>query len=189
MHINFFLGMDKVLRKVYANTLKNSPNCRLLVMSGSNELIIKTKLDTINVVPNDIIANHATLSADKKKFKYSYKNFENDVTEDNNNGEEIEEHICSFCKRAYCKGLAYERYVAEHGQFDEVHFICDGTNDICLCLRLRPTDYVYVRVEYGFDCILRHSTTREMKPAIPAQIRYWETGYDLYDEILPRNGC
>lgn len=77
-------------------------------------------------------------------------------------------------------GYAIQAYLDDHGPFDVVHYIGDGTNDVCPAIRLRPQDYLYVRAGYGLDLAIHHGLSQgQYIVRILAKIYYWNTGFDL----------
>jgi len=95
--------------KVFVSTIQNGNN-HLVILSGSNDLIISTLLATLKipVLPNLIIANHLHFSEEENYLVF--EPFHPGPTG------------CPFCPSILCKGAALEAYIRQNGPFDLIYY-------------------------------------------------------------------
>jgi hypothetical protein len=169
-----FAEINDPLAKIKKFIIK-FPWSRLLILSAtSNDLFIETRLQSMRPsIHSDIIAHHAIVSKSRHHIFFDpIRNPDKD---------------CPLCQGSFCKGAALVNYLDLYAEsdkpFERVHFICDGTSDLCAALRLSENDIVYIRTGETLDGILREGKFRGFNVTLRAQTVRWATGVDLKEEM------
>ncbi|KAF8919834.1 phosphatase phospho-type [Mucidula mucida] len=85
-----------------------------------------------------------------------------------------EQHTCTVgCSPNMCKGAELDAFLKRHGEYDQVIYVGDGSNDFCPVLRLRSQDLVLCRTMRG----LQRRITKE--GGLKCQIKYWEGAWEI----------
>ena len=90
---------------------------------------------------------------------------------------------CDLSTVNLCKGHILDEHIAMQAthniRYPCVVYVGDGINDLCPCLRLRPTDIVFPRAGYK----LIEQILKLPKGKMRAKVVPWKTGYDILNEL------
>ena len=86
---------------------------------------------------------------------------------------------CSLSQVNMCKGHILDEHCRKSDvKYDVIAYVGDGVNDFCPTLRLRETDLVFPRRNFGLD---KHIAKGRDKVA--ATVRPWDTGFDIMNAL------
>ncbi|KIY74449.1 hypothetical protein CYLTODRAFT_433769 [Cylindrobasidium torrendii FP15055 ss-10] len=83
------------------------------------------------------------------------------------------QHACKVgCSPNMCKGDELEAFLQRHGDFDQIIYVGDGSNDYCPVLRLRSQDTVLCRTMRGLS-------KRIEKGPPQCHVKYWDGAWEI----------
>ena len=86
---------------------------------------------------------------------------------------------CSLSQVNLCKGYVLDEHCRQFGiTYDLIAYVGDGANDFCPTLRLRQTDIVFPRRNFGLE---KHIT--EGRDKVAARVQPWDTGFDIMNTL------
>lgn len=151
-----------MLRAVKKLKASEDPSATFFCLSNANEVFISTILKDKGVanIFDRVTTNPATWE-------------DNDLLvvrrRIDPNGDQ---HTCQVgCSPNMCKGDELAAFLKEHGEYEKVIYIGDGSNDFCPVVRLREQDTVLARTARG----LQRRIEREGAAAgLKCKVVYWE---------------
>ncbi|KAG8823007.1 hypothetical protein FRC19_004815 [Serendipita sp. 401] len=87
------------------------------------------------------------------------------------------QHTCTVgCSPNMCKGEELTAFLVEHGEYDKVVYIGDGSNDFCPVVRLREQDTVFARTARGLQ---RRIEREGAQAGLKCKVVYWEGAWEI----------
>ena len=91
-------------------------------------------------------------------------------------------HNCKYCNACQCKKLEINEFFKSNlrEKYNNVIWICDGKNDICLCEELKENDYVFPRKDFA---LYKKLYDENYKNQIKCKIFPWNDGFDIINKL------
>lgn len=87
---------------------------------------------------------------------------------------------CQECNFCICKAISIQKILKNNSDYETMHYVGDGLNDICPALLLDTKDFLYPRRNYK---LYKKIFEENYESKINSKIISWENGMNILDNI------
>ena len=161
------LSLTKGLLDLFSYIKQHKDKYDSIILSSNYTYIIKYILNKFNIADLfiDIICNPSREAnpEEKEQFIYVLKK---------------QPHDCKECNPCACKNNEFKEFCSNHdmGIYNNIFFICDGFNDLCLAKNLGKNDITLVRKDFVLYKKLKENNNINN---LTCKVETWESGNDI----------